>query len=236
MLHSLSIVILAYNEAPSLREVVLAIFPAMKDCPVDFEVLIVDDGSTDETPQICEALEKEFPCVRTIRFETNCGLGSVFVTGFTESTGDAIAFFPGDGQYRATQIKELLACASEHDLVLGVSRPIETEPLARVLSWVHRQLYRILFGRFPDFRGIFLVRREFTRFVGDRHRGRSWTVVHELILRTIRRRGRIVSIPLPSQPRQFGESKVMTPRTVILNFLSILRLRFHLAREDSFGA
>ena len=109
---SLSIVIPAFNEAQSLREVLNAI-----SVDVPHEIIVVDDGSTDNTFPVA----KEYPYVRYVHHILNRGYGAALITGFSIAEGDIIVTIDADAQNDPKEIPEIIKpiISGETDVVIG---------------------------------------------------------------------------------------------------------------------
>src|SRR3990172_1988608 len=105
MVLAVSVIVMAYNEAPSLGAVVQEIVLALDSLGRQYEVIIINDGSSDDTGLISEHLSVKFPKVRVIHHSTNLGLGEVYRTGFSQAQCDLVTFFPADGQFSASIIQ-----------------------------------------------------------------------------------------------------------------------------------
>ena len=117
---------------------------------VEFELLVVNDGSSDGTAELAERLAMEHDRVRVIHHPINRGLGGGYRTGFDTARGDWLIFFPADGQFpaRAT-LPRFWQSRHGVDLVLGQVAGRTDSMAGRVLSLAERVLYRALFGGFP---------------------------------------------------------------------------------------
>lgn len=220
---------MAYNEADSVASVVRDHHAMLGTLGVPFELVLVDDGSSDGTSQAVDTLAAELTSVRAIHHLENRGLGGVYRTGFGEARGDFLTFFPADGQFEATLVPQFFALAKDHDLVLGTI-PKRRSGVGKILSLTERVLYRLLIGEMPEFQGIFMIRREVLDAMTLKSTGRGWGIVMELILRVFRaRRYRIVNLPIRLLPRQFGHSKANTWRNIVANTRQLLALRRLLA-------
>jgi dolichol-phosphate mannosyltransferase len=216
---------MAYNEAASLKMVANEIAAAVQRLGIHYELLIIDDGSTDETGEIADHLAQESGLVRVVHHTPNGGLGAVYRSGFAEARGLYLTFFPADGQFPASSIKQLLAVMPNHDMVLGYIPKRPGMILSRVLSLLERLLYRALFGSLPTFQGVLMFRRALLREMQLQSHGRGWAVLMELIIRTWRGGYRVISIPTEVRPRFAGESKVNNFRTIWSNLIQVLELR-----------
>jgi dolichol-phosphate mannosyltransferase len=219
-----TVVVLAYNEAENLPQAVGEIVAELKRLAIDWELLIVNDGSKDDTGALAENLAAAESRIRVIHHPENLGLGGGYRTGFGAARGQWVTFFPADCQFPARIISQFLAKKDEADLVLGyVNR---REGLSeRVLSAGERLLYRAFFGSFPRFQGIFLIRKEVLSSLTLHSRGRGWGIVMEMVLRAERQGFRLVSEKTEVRARLSGHSKVKNVRTILANFKQLIELR-----------
>lgn len=224
----LTAVIMAYNEAANLEAVVKEIAAILASIGCTHEILIVDDGSTDGTGELANRLRDEIASVRVLHHPQNLGLGGVYRTGFTESRGRYVTFFPADGQFPATIIQQFYPRMADVDMVLGYLPQRKRSLLAELLSLVERVLYQIVLGPMPKFQGIAMFRRDLLNEFTLYSTGRGWAVLMEFILRVARAGYRVESMPTEIRPRLSGVSKVNNWRTIWANFKQVLALRRHL--------
>lgn len=226
---SLTVVIMAFNEAATLGGVVEEVRATLADLPQASEILVVDDGSTDETRAVLAPLVRD-GVIRLVSFPTNRGLGEVYRAGYEQARSTFVTFFPADGQFPASLIPAFVHQIAMHDLVLGYLPQRRGDLAGRFLSMAQRMVYRVLVGRLPRFQGVHMVRTSLVRSLGLRSQGRAATIVFELFLRAVRAKARIVSIPTTVRPRRHGASKVNNFRTIWVNLKQAARLRRVLAR------
>lgn len=223
---SLSVFIFAYNEAQSLEAVTKDIVGTMAELNRPYEVIIIDDGSSDGTSEIADKLTHKFPNVSVIHHEKNYGLGSVYKTAFDRARYDLLTFYPADGQFSARIIKQFLPLMDEMDMVLGFHPSRKDSLFSKVLSKAEKILFRILFGPIPKFQGVLMFRRKLLdelKLKSDG--GRAWTILMELIIRTSRGGYKIKNIPIEIYPRMSGKSKVLDLGTISANLKHALILR-----------
>ncbi len=223
-----TIVIFAYNEEENLAAVTEEIWNQLGGLNLAFELLIIDDGSLDNTPRIADSLARDLPGVRVVHHLGNLGLGGVYRTGFKEALGRFVSFFPADGQFPATIISQFLPLMDDADLVLGYLPDRDSSLLAKGLSFSERLLYRILFGSFPRFQGVLMFRRSLLSDMELTSEGRGWAVLMEFIIRVSKGGYRVQSVPTTMRPRLAGESKVNNLKTIASNLVQILMLRKNL--------
>lgn len=230
---SLSVVILAFNEEESLEAVVHEITSVLQTLGREYEVIIVDDGSTDDTGAIADRLARENLRVRVAHHPINKGLGEAYRTGFALAQGDLITFFAADGEIPAAAIKEFIPLMDKSDMVLGYLPRRKSSLLAKSLSKAERMLFWLLFGSFPKFQGVFMLRRALLNELELKCRGRGWTVVMELIIRASRGGYKIVSAPTEMRPRMSGKSKVKNLATIWDNLRQVFALRCYLGKRQA---
>ncbi len=103
----LSIVIPCYNEEVTLKRCINRVLE-IADHHLLLEIIVIDDGSTDQTPRIARELEKEYPEILLIRHESNRGKGAALRTGFQRVTGDYVAIQDADLEYDPVDLERLL--------------------------------------------------------------------------------------------------------------------------------
>jgi len=220
----LTVVVMAYDEVCSLEGVVDEIRAEADATGVDYEILIIDAGSGDGTGALADALADRWPRVRAHHHEPNQGLGGVYRTGFAEARGELLTYFPADAQFPAGIIGTFLPLMDAHDMVLGYLPQRDDALTAKLLSGAERVLYRVLFGGFPRFQGIMMLRTALLRELSLVSDGRGWAVVMELILRADRGGYRLRSEPTGWRPRAHGYSKVNNVRTIAANLAQLAAL------------
>jgi len=148
-LRAISIVVPAYNEEAALGSVLTALEQAFDSAGADYEIIVVDDGSTDRTAQIVAG----FARVRLVRHGDTRGSGAARNTGIRFARGAWIGMTDGDGTYPVADLPRLVALLSECDMVLGARRrEMGTMPWLRApAKWLIRKLAEVIAQRrIPD--------------------------------------------------------------------------------------
>ena len=229
---SICVVITAFNEEPSLAEVVHEIGGELAKLGHACEMLIVNDGSSDSTGAIADNLALADGRIRVIHHPKNMGIGPVFLSGFEHCGMDLITYFPADGQFPATIIPQFMRhfVANETDMVLGYIENYEKSRswLARFLSWGERVLVFVMFGNFPKFQGIMMFRHKMLETINITSKGRGWIVQMEVIIRFHRAGCRIIREATLLRPRMSGTSKATNIRSVYSNLRQLFALRLNM--------
>jgi glycosyltransferase involved in cell wall biosynthesis len=221
----LSVAVLAYNEEANVRKAVREIADELSKLDAPWEIIVVDDGSTDATGRIIDEMAAEDAHIRPVHHGQNRGLGGGYRTGFDEARGTFLIFFPADGQFPPSIITEFFGQMERLDMLLGYLPNHQRAPLARAASVAEKLVYRVLLGKMPRFQGVLMFRTALLREVQLVSTGRGWGIIMELILRVSRGPYRVRSTPTAMRPRMSGESKVMNSRTVTANLKQVLALR-----------
>lgn len=130
-----SVVIPLKNEEDNIIDLVNELEPVMEGLKKPWELICVDDGSTDKTLEILKNLAKQKSYLRIISFTKNYGQSSGFDAGFKAAKGDFVITLDGDRQNDPKDIPKLLALAAECDLVCG-HRWNRKDPLSKkIISW-----------------------------------------------------------------------------------------------------
>ncbi len=143
---SVSVVLPAFNEAGSLERIVRAVDGVLDGWGAPSHIIIVDDGSADDTPRIADRLAAELPRVRAVHHAANCGYGAAQRTGLTTATTELVCVLPADGQIAPSELPRYLAAAEHADVVVGAYRARPDSWTRRLFSRVYRLTMRALFG------------------------------------------------------------------------------------------
>jgi glycosyltransferase involved in cell wall biosynthesis len=156
----LSITIPAFNEAVTLEEVVGEAVQAGRSLGVAFEVLVVDDGSTDGTSEIAERLAERLEEVRVHHHPANRGFSGAMRSCLQEARGDYVFLGPADGQARYEDIRRFWELAGDYDLIFSYRIERGDSRRRKVSSATWYLFLRVLFAHeIPEFSSTFLFKR-----------------------------------------------------------------------------
>jgi glycosyltransferase involved in cell wall biosynthesis len=131
---ALSVVVPVYNEQDNLEPLLEELFPVLKDIGWGFEVICVDDASTDNSFSVLQELNKKFAALRIVQHTFNCGESAAEATGFSHACGDWIITMDADQQNDPADIPALLAASKDADAVCGIRRQREDDWVKRISS------------------------------------------------------------------------------------------------------
>lgn len=228
---SLSFVIPAYNEEPNVAEALRRVSSVLQTLDLDYEIILVNDGSRDRTGEIARSMIGVIPNLRVVENDPNRGYGGALKTGFYAAIKDWIAFAPSDNQFDFVQLSDLMAFSNRADIVTGY-RANDADPfMRRVNRWGWNLVVQILFGymtRDIDC-GFKLFRREILELVTLNSDG---AMVDTELLAGAKARGyKIVEVPLKHLPRTAGSSTGANVKVILRAFRDLVRFRFRLWRE-----
>lgn len=230
-IYDLTLVIPVYNEVENLEPLMEEIAAALDNQPITYEVVFIDDGSSDGSYKLIEALSGRFPQIGAVRFRRNFGQTAAFSAGFNYARGKVIITMDADRQNDPADVPALIAKLDEgYDVING---------------WRQNRQDGLILRKLPSF----IANRLIARTTGVRLHDRGCSlrafraeVVHELKLYGEMHRfipelassaGFVMAeVPVNHRPRVAGTSKYGLSRTfrVILDLMTILFLRRYSAR------
>jgi putative flippase GtrA len=145
-LHSLSIVLPAYNEDAAIGATLEQVLNGLATWVKDFEVVVVNDGSTDSTGAILSAITEVEPRVRVVTHERNQGYGSTLADGFAAATKELTFFMDSDGQFDIRELARLLLFIDEYDAVIGYRLDRQDSWVRKLNAWGWKRLIGWVLG------------------------------------------------------------------------------------------
>lgn len=219
-----SVLVPAKDEAgnlPLFMELAEAAFRSVPD--VRFEVVVVDDGSEDDTWQVLQALEARYPFLRLARHRSRRGIADALRTGYLAARGRVLVFYPADLQFKPEDIPRLVApiLADEADMVTGYKQGDYEKAF---VSGIYNRLSRSLFDvKVRDLNSVKAYRREVMDSLPVRP---DW---HRYMIVIAAAQGfTVTEIPVPLYPRHSGKSKFATWHRIPIGVLDMLSVWFEL--------
>ena len=213
-LSSLTIAIPAYNEEAALAAVLEQSARVAGAVADRWEILVIDDGSRDRTPEIIQGFAAKCPQLRTVRHERNMGICQTIREVLTMPRLDWAFFIPGDGQVPAEEIHKLLPYADRYDLVYGWRKDRADPFRRRVGTWIYNLLVSLsLRRRIHDVDSVALYRADLLR--GLDLNAKTSYIHAEFLAKALGRGLRHIEVPIGHRPRIGGQPLGSTPRVII---------------------
>jgi len=206
----LSIIIPAYNEEENLSSTIYNIVDIFDKSNVSYELIIVDNGSTDNSPSVICKLENEIPQIRSIKIYQNIGYGNGVLQGLGVAKGHILGFIPADGQIQPEDIIKLYLKVKESDIEVckGV-RVIRNDNYTRkFISFFYNFIFKLFFH--CPYRDINSPPKIFTRnfYESVDLRSKDWFLDAEIMLKAYWNKYKVEEVPVIFLSRKKGGSKV----------------------------
>lgn len=238
---SLSIFVAAYNEAENLGPTVETLRRALQGVVDDYEIIVVNDGSTDGTYEVAEALAAASPNVKAIHNPGNRGLGYGWQRAIEAATRQSFVFVPGDNTWPYPSLRDLFSSLGTADVVTSYpTNPEIRDRGRRLVSAAFTAGLNVIFGlRLHYYNGLTLYPTDFLRAHAITTFG--FASMSEALLRAIHQGFSLVAVPCKIEERASGRSNALTLRnlqsvigTVFWLFVN-LRLRSRRGRHSRLG-
>jgi glycosyltransferase involved in cell wall biosynthesis len=228
-MHSISVFFPAYNDAGTIASMVVLADRTLRKVTDDYEIIVVNDGSTDHTAQVLSELEGHYPRLRVVNHPTNLGYGSALRTGFASATKDLIFYTDGDAQYDVREMERLVPVMTDDVDIVNGYKISRSDPKHRILiGLIYCWIVKLAFGiRIKDVDCDFrLVRRSCYNRV--RLFSTSGTICVEMI-KSFQDAGlRFAEAPVHHYHRAYGKSQFFNFRRLFKTFVDLSRLWWRL--------
>lgn len=202
---SYSIIIFCFNEQDTLEGVFQSALKFLQLLKVDFEIIIVNDGSTDNTLSICNKIQSQYSRVKIIHHKENLGIGLALSSGYNAANKEYVCAIPGDGQFDIDELKNVKHF--DRNLYYSFYRPQTNYSFYRkCLTWLNRLFNQhILAVYLRDVNWIKVYRKEHLNLVKPELKS---SLIESEICAKLYKQG-ILPIEIPSNylPRTAGVSK-----------------------------
>lgn len=144
---SISAMFPCYNDAGTIASMVIVTIITLEKLTSNFEVIVVDDGSSDHSRELLKRLEKDYPQLKLVFHPHNRGYGGALRSGFQAATKDFIFYTDGDAQYDVRELEKLVQCLNKDvDVVQGYKEK-RHDPMYRiVIGKIYQYLMKWAFG------------------------------------------------------------------------------------------
>lgn len=225
----------AYNEELSLPRTVPRVVTELRKVADDFEVVVVDDGSSDRTADVVRELSAQYPEVRLVQHPVNLGYGAAVWTGITSGQKEFVFFTDADGQFDIGQLARFMPFTGEYDLIIGYRAPRRDPPMRLVNALGWKLFVTLLFGYVA--RDIDCAFKLFRRDILDRvyveSRGAAFSA--EFLVKARDKGFRVKELPVSHLPREAGSATGNRPDVILRAFKEMTAFWFksRILRQDS---
>jgi glycosyltransferase involved in cell wall biosynthesis len=227
---ALSVFFPAYNDAPSLPQLLAKTFAVLERHVEDYEVIVVNDGSRDDTAKIlAESAGTYAPKLRVVTHPRNLGYGMALRSGLETACKEFIFYTDGDGQYDVDELPELLArmgpgVGLANGYKLERHDPLHRIWIGKVYNFCARLLFRIRIRDIDcDYR---LMRRSLIQKM--RLESTSGTICVELVRKLELSGCKVVEVGVHHYPRLYGRSQFFRVKSLAVTLGQLLRLWWEL--------
>jgi len=146
MVKSLSVFFPCYNEQDNIERVVKTAIDALALLKIDYEIIIVDDGSKDKTGQIADQLAAKDFHIKVVHHHPNLGYGAALQSGFKAATKEYVFYTDGDGQFDIKELPLLFKYTADYDIVTGFRINRQDNLARKINAFCWTTLVNLLFG------------------------------------------------------------------------------------------
>lgn len=220
---SISVFFPCYNDAATIGQLVSNADQELRRLTDDYEIVVVNDGSRDDSAEVLRALQPRVPALRVITHEVNRGYGAALRSGFGAATRDLVFYTDGDGQYDVRELSVLMMLMTDDThFVNGIKMQRQDPPYRVIVGNLHRFVMRWAFW-LPihdvdcDFR---LIRRA----IVDRLRltSNSGSICVELVKQAERAGAQFREVSVHHYARAHGASQFFTPGRILRTYADIV--------------
>ncbi|MCJ7728632.1 MAG: glycosyltransferase family 2 protein [Sedimentisphaerales bacterium] len=221
---SITVFFPCYNEQENIGRVVGRASEVLKGTGADYEIIVVNDGSSDQTGRVADELAAADNHIRVVHHPRNLGYGAALQSGFRSATKQFVFFTDGDGQFDTGEMPALLPFMERFDIVCGY-RLNRSDPVIRRLNgWLWTKLVNLLFGM--NIRDIDCAFKLFRREVFDHIKMSSSgaLISAEILARATRGGYRITQAGVHHYPRTAGKQTGAKLRVIVRAFKELFAL------------
>lgn len=223
--YSISAFFPCYNDKGTIASLVLEVKKALERLADDYEIIVIDDGSTDGSRELLLQLQHDVAQLKLVMHEANRGYGGALRSGFASATKDLIFYTDGDGQYDVRELPSLLKKMSDEVDIVNGFKIKRSDPLHRIIiGWVYQQAMRLVFWlpiRDPDCDFRLLRRKIFDKVSLTSNTG---TITIELVKKIQQAGFKFAEVGVHHYFRAYGTSQFFNFRRVFRTLAQLLLL------------
>jgi glycosyltransferase involved in cell wall biosynthesis len=219
----ISVVVPVYNEEGNLPLLVPKLVEVLKNLERSYEMIFVDDGSSDGSRRILREMVSQYPSLRILRLKENRGLSTALLAGMREAQGEKIVTLDSDLQIDPNDIPRLLEYLDRYDMATGWRQKREDSWLKKISSKIANAVRNWVSGEnIKDSACTFRAfKRECIKEVP------VFNGMHRFLSTLVKMGGyRIIEVPVSHHPRRFGKSNYNIRNRMVRSFIDLLAVRW----------
>jgi len=222
---SISVFLPCYNEQDNIVRAAKQALAVLEKLEADFELIIVDDGSSDGTAQIADELAGQNDKIKVLHHRTNLGYGAALQSGFKAATKKLVFYTDGDGQFDINEMPPLLGLMEKYDIVSCYRLNRQDNLMRKINGWGWTKLVCLMFDM--KIRDIDCAFKLYKREIFDNIKLLSTGALidAEILARSVRKGYRITQKGIHHYPRTAGAQTGANLRVILRAFKELLRLR-----------
>lgn len=210
---SISLIFLMFNEETNIASVLQDAISYCKSALHDWELLVIDDGSTDRSAEIVKAIQKDTPQIRLIQHQKNQGMGAGMTTGVQNAEKKYFIFFPADGQVAPVELNKMIPLLQKTEIVLTTYTNNRTFS-RRITSQTLRIFMKLLVGIDFKLQGLYLFPTQLAVSLLPKIKSKTFFFSFELIHRAVGKGALFSNTELICLPRISGKSKIFNVQRI----------------------
>lgn len=219
----ISVVVPVYNEEGNLPVLIPKLMKVLKGLGLSYEMIFVDDGSSDGSRTILKEMASQYPFFRVLRLRENRGLSTALVAGMREARGEKIVTLDSDLQNDPADIPRLLEYLDRYDMATGWRQKREDTWLKKISSKIGNAVRNRLSGE--AIRDSACTLRAFKKECVKEIP--VFNGMHRFLSTLVKMGGyRIIEVPVSHYPRRFGKSKYNIRNRMVRSFIDLLAVRW----------
>ncbi len=228
LINELSVFFPCYNEEKNIKNTIDKTIPVLKKITKIWEIILINDGSKDNTAKVLDQIKKQYPKqIKIITHNPNRGYGAAFKSGVYNAKYEWIAFTDADGQFDFTEVTKLIKKQqlTKSDIVIGYYLARQVSKMAIITSKIWELIVFILFGlRVTDIDcGFKLISKKIIDTIPKLEAERGAFINSEFLIKTKRAGFKIVEIGVHHYPRVEGKATGRNIKVMIKSFSDLFK-------------